>query len=161
MALSSDSVTSTAARSSPGNLITQVSPKLSVDQNSSNATTLPTVQETKAFMIDHSTPPASVSSFCRAVLHRLLPKDLFGSGSAGCRNQDSVMKHVDRFISLRRFETLSLHEVCQGLKVSAAEVKVWTRISLTFWLDHWHTMADTSHIASHRSAGADRQLEKT
>lgn len=27
------------------------------------------------------------------------------------------MKHVDRFVRMSRFESLSLHEVCKGLKV--------------------------------------------
>lgn len=33
-------------------------------------------------------------------------------------NKAIVMKKVDRFIKMRRFETMSLHEVAQDLKVA-------------------------------------------
>lgn len=68
-------------------------------------------------MTDYATPVASVSAFCRAVLLRLIPNDLYGIGPEGAKNRDTIMKHVDTFVALRKFESLSLHEVAQGLKV--------------------------------------------
>lgn len=69
-------------------------------------------------MLEHSTPTAMVSAFCRAVLSRLLPSEFWGTGDAQAENKQAFEKNVDRFIELRRFESLSLHEVSQGLKVS-------------------------------------------
>jgi telomerase reverse transcriptase len=59
-----------------------------------------------------------VSAFCRAVLSRLLPSDFWGVRDAKEANERVFLHNVDRFIELRRFESLSLHEVSQGLKVS-------------------------------------------
>ncbi|PGH27913.1 hypothetical protein AJ80_00463 [Polytolypa hystricis UAMH7299] len=72
-------------------------------------------------MTDYATPPAAVSAFCRAVLQKLIPNDLFGMGEDGARNRDIVMRHIDTFIHLRRFESLSLHEVSQGLKITCVK----------------------------------------
>jgi telomerase reverse transcriptase len=71
-------------------------------------------------MMDLATPAASVSAFCRAVLNQLIPRSFFGLGDAGMSNWKTLMKAVDKFINLRRRETLSLHEVCQGVKVTIA-----------------------------------------
>jgi len=58
-----------------------------------------------------------VSAFCRAILSDLIPADLWGSGDVKSHNEQLFHQNIDRFISLRRFESLSLHEVSQGLKV--------------------------------------------
>jgi hypothetical protein len=55
-----------------------------------------------------------VSGFVRAVIGRVIPNKFFGSGEA---NKNSVMRIVDHFVKLRRYESLSLHEALQGLKV--------------------------------------------
>ena len=68
-------------------------------------------------MEDNSTSHAGVSAFCRAVLLKLIPKKLWGKGSGGQWNLRRIMHQVDRFIRLRRFESLSLHDVLQGIKV--------------------------------------------
>lgn len=72
----------------------------------------------KRCMLEHSTPTTMVSAFCRAVLSRLLPLEFWGTGDAQAENKQAFDKNVDRFIELRRFESLSLHEGSQGLKVS-------------------------------------------
>ncbi|KAI2147442.1 Telomerase reverse transcriptase [Ophidiomyces ophidiicola] len=72
-------------------------------------------------MTSFATPMALVSAFCRAALQKVVPNDLFGTGEDGQRNRAVVMRQVDRFIHLRRFESLSLHEVAQGLKISCIE----------------------------------------
>jgi Telomerase ribonucleoprotein complex - RNA binding domain len=72
----------------------------------------------KQSMLDHSTPTSMVSAFCRAVLSRLLPSEFWGTSDTRTKNEKVFLQNVDRFINLRRFESLSLHEVSQGLKVS-------------------------------------------
>ena len=66
---------------------------------------------------DLATPAEQVSAFCRAVLLRLVPLDLWGDGEDGQRNKDVILRHVNQFISLRQFENLNLHSVSQKLKV--------------------------------------------
>ena len=58
-----------------------------------------------------------VSAFCRAVFSRLLPSEFWGVGDTKAENEKAFLRNIDRFIQLRRFESLSLHEVSQGLKV--------------------------------------------
>ena len=72
-------------------------------------------------MFNHATPVSSVSAFCRAVLRKLVPNDLFGSGDDGASNRERIMRYVDIFIQLGRYESLSLHEVSQGLKITAVQ----------------------------------------
>ncbi|KAJ5492091.1 Telomere reverse transcriptase [Penicillium expansum] len=43
----------------------------------------------------------------------------WGVGPDGISNLKLVLRHVDRFIKLRRFESLSLHEVCKGIKITS------------------------------------------
>lgn len=74
----------------------------------------------KLSLTDYATPASSVSAFCRAVLRKLIPPRFFGEGEIGAWNRNLVMNHADSFIKLRRFESLSLHEVCKGLKVRVA-----------------------------------------
>ncbi|KAF3481825.1 telomerase reverse transcriptase [Arthroderma uncinatum] len=75
------------------------------------------VKKVKVTMTDFATPTHAVSAFCRAVLQNLIPYEMYGSGEEGVLNRNTVMRNVDKFVSLRRFETLSLHEVVQGLKI--------------------------------------------
>ncbi|CAG8429897.1 unnamed protein product [Penicillium salamii] len=73
----------------------------------------------KIGLTDYATPPSSVSAFCRAVLQKLIPRQLLGDGSEGNSNYRLILRHVDRFIKMRRFETLSLHETCKGIKITS------------------------------------------
>ncbi|CAG8097164.1 unnamed protein product [Penicillium salamii] len=72
----------------------------------------------KIGLTDYATPPSSVSAFCRAVLQKLIPRQLLGDGPEGISNYKHILRHVDRFIKMRRFETLSLHEACKGIKIT-------------------------------------------
>jgi len=67
--------------------------------------------------MDRATPTANVSAFCRAVLGRVVPDQFWGIGDDQTHNKQVLMKNVDQFVNLRRFETLSLHDVVQGMKV--------------------------------------------
>jgi telomerase reverse transcriptase len=69
-------------------------------------------------MMDHATPQAMVSAFCRAVTSHLVPNQFWGTGDLQRYNKETFDRNIDRFIGLRRFESLSLHEVSQGLKAS-------------------------------------------
>ena len=80
----------------------------------------PQIPVRKPSMMDHATPASKVSAFCRAVLSALIPHEFWGSGGERSHNEAVFNRNVDRFIKLRRFENLSLHEVSQGLKASKA-----------------------------------------
>jgi len=54
-----------------------------------------------------------VSGFVKAVVNRVIPNDFFGSEE----NKMIVIRMVDRFVKLRRYESFSLHDAIQGLKV--------------------------------------------
>ncbi|KAF5516403.1 Telomerase reverse transcriptase [Colletotrichum siamense] len=70
---------------------------------------------------DLATPAPHVSAFCRAVLARLIPDAFWGSGPDQAHNRDLVFKRVDHFVGLRRFESMSLEEVTDGIKVTAMD----------------------------------------
>ncbi|OBT59037.1 hypothetical protein VE04_01035 [Pseudogymnoascus sp. 24MN13] len=72
----------------------------------------------KDSIMELATPSANVSAFCRAVLGRVIPDEFFGTGEDQAHNIQVLMRNVDRFIELRRFETISLHDVTQGMKIS-------------------------------------------
>lgn len=67
---------------------------------------------------DFAASSGEASGFVRAVIGRIIPNEFFGS--RGSLNKDCLMRTVDRFLKLRRFESLSLHEALQGLKVESA-----------------------------------------
>lgn len=71
--------------------------------------------------LPYTTSPHQVSAFCRSVLFRIIPQDFFGSGSERSSNWKKVMGHVDRFVHMRKFETTSLHELCQGVKLGTID----------------------------------------
>jgi telomerase reverse transcriptase len=77
----------------------------------------PAFQKTQVSLTDYASPTSSVSAFCRAVIQKLVPRQFWGVGPDGNSNLRLILRHVDRFIKLRRFESLSLHEVCKSIKV--------------------------------------------
>lgn len=78
---------------------------------------LPPETDAETSFLPHSTRAECVSAFCRSVLRRLLPATCFGTGLDGTHNFNTIMYHVDRFVHMRRFETMSLHEVIQHLRI--------------------------------------------
>lgn len=66
---------------------------------------------------DLATPNHQVSAFCRAVINKVIPNDLWGEGETQTHNKHIFLRQIDRFICLRRFESLTLHEVLQDMKV--------------------------------------------
>lgn len=69
----------------------------------------------------HASSSAQVSAFCRAAVRSVFPFDFFCSCGTRPSNIDVVARQIDRFVSLRRFETMSLHDALQGLAISAIE----------------------------------------
>ncbi|OKL61688.1 hypothetical protein UA08_02399 [Talaromyces atroroseus] len=78
----------------------------------------PITSTRKICLLDHASPTSSVSAFCRATLRKLIPHEFFGQGEDGASNLRTMMKQIDRFIRLSRFESLTLHEVCKGFKIT-------------------------------------------
>lgn len=92
---------------------------------------------------DMACPTAHVSAFCRAVLAKVIPNAFWGSE----HNKRVIMFWVDQFISLRRFESLTLHQVTQKIQVrdpsSVDAVVVYHRADFNFSLapaawSRWH-----------------------
>ncbi|KAK3677630.1 Telomerase reverse transcriptase [Recurvomyces mirabilis] len=75
------------------------------------------VIDTSPGTTDCASPVGQVSSYCRAVIQKVFPSELWGSGTAGRANQISIMGSIDRFIRLRRYESVSLHDVLQGVTI--------------------------------------------
>lgn len=65
---------------------------------------------------DMACPTAHVSAFCRAVLSKVVPNTFWGDND----NKRTIMHHIDQFVNLRKFETLTLHQVTQKLRVCTA-----------------------------------------
>lgn len=68
-------------------------------------------------VVDLASPMAHVSAFCRATLLKVIPDGFWGEGATMKHNKKVISRLVDHFVRLRRFETMSLHELMQGLKV--------------------------------------------
>ena len=66
---------------------------------------------------DFAASSGEASGFVRAVIGRVIPNEFFGN--RGSHNKDCAMRTVDRFVKLRRFESFTLHEALQGLKVES------------------------------------------
>lgn len=66
----------------------------------------------------HASTCAQVSAFCRAAIQNVFPPDAFGDGGVKSNNFRLLMNCVDRFIHLRRYETLSMHDLVHGLSLS-------------------------------------------
>ncbi|KAI9782484.1 MAG: hypothetical protein M1839_004970 [Geoglossum umbratile] len=91
----------------------------------------------KLSFTDFATPPAKVSAFCRAVICKIIPEEFWGTGEVGEWNKRIMLRNVDRFVNLRRYESLALHEVLQGLKITSISwltppnVNPLTKVSLS------------------------------
>lgn len=66
-----------------------------------------------------ATSPSQVSAFCRAVVAKVFPGRFWGDVDTGETNKMHIMHQIDRFVKLNRFESLTLHEVTQDIKVRA------------------------------------------
>lgn len=96
---------------------------------------------------DLATPAPHVSAFCRAVLARLIPSEFWGSGPDQAHNRGLVFKRVDHFVRLRRFESMSLEEVTDGIKVSRSASLL--KVLVNSMLGHSHGLAGTTKTERH------------
>lgn len=71
----------------------------------------------KSCFTDLATPDHQVSAFCRAIMNTVIPNSLWGEGETQTHNKHAFLCHVDQFVRLRRFESLTLHAVMQYMKV--------------------------------------------
>lgn len=60
---------------------------------------------------------AQVSSFCRAVVTKVFPSGFWGHGETGKQNAHTLLSNIDSFVRLRRYETISLHDVLQKMNL--------------------------------------------
>lgn len=60
----------------------------------------------------------NVSAFCRAVIKKVIPSEAWGVGEGKLHNEKKIMHSIDRFIKMRKFESPTLLEVIEGIKVS-------------------------------------------
>ena len=120
--------------------ITQVSQTLSSSNSISVTPKLPAAPSNPSFT-SLATPQSDVSAFCRAVLVKVIPDRFWGDSAQGLENKGVVMEHVDKFIRLRRFENMSLHTVCQRMKVNCSPP--YHQITLIS-ADKSHSMVDAS-----------------
>ncbi|KAK4500419.1 hypothetical protein PRZ48_008608 [Zasmidium cellare] len=67
--------------------------------------------------IQLATDESNVSAFCRAAVFKVFPKALWGDGETGQHNARKVYQNIDRFVRLRRYESMSLHDVLQGMRL--------------------------------------------
>ncbi|KAJ5496602.1 reverse transcriptase [Penicillium fimorum] len=95
----------------------ELGPRMAIDASGVDATK--PVRKTPVSLTDYATPASSVSAFCRAVIQKVIPRQFWGVGPDGISHLRLVLRHVDQFIKLRRFESLSLHEVCKGVKITS------------------------------------------
>ncbi|TKA26334.1 hypothetical protein B0A50_05113 [Salinomyces thailandicus] len=65
----------------------------------------------------YASSAAEVSAFCRAVIARVFPKEIWGSGEGQAANHRTTFQHVDRFVRLRRYESMTMHEVLQPMRI--------------------------------------------
>jgi telomerase reverse transcriptase len=69
--------------------------------------------------VQNATPETSVVAFAKAVLKKLVNKSHWGEGSDGDHNFEVINQAATHMILRRKFETLSLHEIVNQLKISA------------------------------------------
>ncbi len=105
--------------------------KESKDRRKSEAAAASAVQLQFSSLSELATPIARVSAFCQAALKKLIPDEFWGTGESQSLNKNVFLKNVDHFVRLRRFETMNLHELTQGMKVRQAFIAPTGRIRLT------------------------------
>ncbi|PHH67919.1 hypothetical protein CDD82_1005 [Ophiocordyceps australis] len=69
-------------------------------------------------LVELACPHSHVSAFCQGALARILPDEMWGDSDTRHHNKKTFLHNVDRFIKLRRFESMTLHQISQGLKMS-------------------------------------------
>ena len=74
---------------------------------------------TTTSFLPHCTATADVAAFCKSVMKRLLPKSALGEGIEQQHNWRILLRGVDKFVHARKFETLTLHQIVEQIKVKS------------------------------------------
>ncbi|GAB7337712.1 hypothetical protein MBLNU457_g2995t1 [Dothideomycetes sp. NU457] len=69
-------------------------------------------------VLGRASSATSVSAFSRAVINHVFPTRLWGDGAEGLSNRGHIMAAIDKFVKLQRYESMSLHDVMQNIKIS-------------------------------------------
>ncbi|KAK2040516.1 hypothetical protein LZ31DRAFT_40461 [Colletotrichum somersetense] len=67
-----------------------------------------------------ATPAAHVSAYCQAILAKIIPNEFWGLGEDQVHNKNTILRRVDHFIRMRRFESMALCELTDGVKHAMA-----------------------------------------
>lgn len=89
----------------------------------------PHTDDPESSFLPYTSSPDQVSAFCQSIMTKVVPHGLFGTEDEGRANWQKILGHIDRFVQMRKFESLSLHDVCQGLKVKTLEWLVPDNVS--------------------------------
>ena len=76
-------------------------------------------EDIETSFIPYTTPTNRVVNFITAAVKNILPKKAFGTGKKGHDNWHHILRWIQRFIHMRRFESMSLHEVVQGISLKS------------------------------------------
>ena len=79
--------------------------------------------------LSYATPTKNVVNFCKAVMRALLPVSAFGNGSNSEHNWTIFMRHLESFVRMRRFESTTLHRICQGIRINCLSWLIPERMS--------------------------------
>lgn len=71
--------------------------------------------------ISKATNTSQVSAFCRAVITKVFPKAFWAAGETGRHNSNILSRNIDLFVRIRRYESMSLHDVLQGMRLEHIE----------------------------------------
>lgn len=74
-----------------------------------------------SLLTELATPLTNVSAYCQAILSRIIPNNFWGEGTLQEQNKKTFLKTVNHFVHLRRFESMCLHDVVQGMKIRDLE----------------------------------------
>ncbi|WQF78234.1 hypothetical protein CDEST_03248 [Colletotrichum destructivum] len=66
-----------------------------------------------------ATSASHVSAYCKAVLAKVIPNEFWGSGDDQVHNKNLLLKKVDHFVRIRRFESMTLNELADGIRVTS------------------------------------------
>ncbi|KAI7675364.1 hypothetical protein KC318_g994, partial [Hortaea werneckii] len=64
--------------------------------------------------VSYATSESRVSAFCRAAIMTVFPEELWG----GLANRRIMLRNVDSFVRMRRYESMSVHDVLQPLQIT-------------------------------------------
>ena len=76
-------------------------------------------------LVDMASSYAQVSAFCRASMSSLIPRAFWGEGETALHNENLFMGNIDRFVRMRRFESMSLHTCFQHIQVCRDAVSLY------------------------------------